>query len=250
MLLRVDGIQFRYRNKTLLRNVGFELASGQVLAILGPNGAGKTTLLKCINGILKPQHGQVFVENQLVNAYSRQRIAQTFAYVAQRTEVGQLSVFDTILLGRRPYIRWQVSASDLQKVEQVIESLNLEPLMLRSTSQLSGGELQKVAIARMLVQEPRILLLDEPTSALDLKNQIEILNLIRDSVLFRHCCALMTVHDLNLALRFADRFLFLKDEAIFAEGSCDCITPDIIESVYGVPVTIHKYKQYPVVIPD
>jgi iron complex transport system ATP-binding protein len=248
MVLTVKNLNFSYRKSRLLKEIQFELKSGQVLAILGPNGVGKTTLLKCLNGILKPQTGKICLNHQSILQYSRQKLAQTFAYVAQRTEVGDMTVFDAILLGRRPYIRWDVSASDLEKVERVIERLNLQSLMLRSVRELSGGELQKVAIARALVQEPQILLFDEPTSALDLKNQIEILSLIRETVISQQQSALLTLHDLNLALRFADRFLFLKEGRIFSLGGYDSITPDLIESVYEVPVLIQYYQNYPFIV--
>lgn len=248
MVLTVENLNFSYRKSRLLKDIKFQLKAGQVLAILGPNGVGKTTLLKCLNGILKPQTGNIFVNHKSILKYSRQKLAQTFAYVAQRTEVGDMTVFDAILLGRRPYIVWDVSASDLAKVEQVIERLNLQSLMLRSVRELSGGELQKVAIARALVQEPQILLFDEPTSALDLKNQIEILSLIRETVISQQQSALLTLHDLNLALRFADQFLFLKEGRIFSLGGHDSITPELIESVYEVPVLIQYYQKYPFIV--
>ncbi|MBS0017072.1 MAG: ABC transporter ATP-binding protein [Arthrospira sp. SH-MAG29] len=248
MVLTVENLNFNYGKARLLKEIQFELKPGQVLAILGPNGVGKTTLLKCLNGILRPQTGKICLNHQSIRHYSRQKLAQTFAYVAQRTEVGDMTVFDAILLGRRPYIRWDVSSSDLEKVQRTISLLNLQPLMLRSVRELSGGELQKVAIARALVQEPQILLFDEPTSALDLKNQIEILSLIRETVISRQKSALITLHDLNLALRFADRFLFLKQGRIFALGGYDSITPDLIESVYEVPVLIQHYQNYPFIV--
>ncbi len=248
MVLTVENLNFSYRKARLLKEIKFELKAGKVLAILGPNGVGKTTLLKCLNGIIKPQTGHIFVNHKSILKYSRQKLAQTFAYVAQRTEVGDMTVFDAILLGRRPYIVWDVSASDLEKVERVIERLNLQSLMLRSVRELSGGELQKVAIARALVQEPQILLFDEPTSALDLKNQIEILSLIRETVISQQQSALLTLHDLNLALRFADQFLFLKEGRIFSLGGHDSITPELIESVYEVPVLIQYYQNYPFIV--
>ncbi|MFP4296770.1 MAG: ABC transporter ATP-binding protein [Spirulinaceae cyanobacterium] len=248
MVLTIENLNFSYRKTRLLKEIQFELKSGQVLAILGPNGVGKTTLLKCLNGILQPQTGKICLNHQSIRHYSRQKLAQTFAYVAQRTEVGDMTVFDAILLGRHPYIRFDVSPSDLEKVQQAISLLNLQPLMLRSVRELSGGELQKVAIARALVQEPQILLFDEPTSALDLKNQIEILSLIRETVISQQKSALLTIHDLNLALRFADRFLFLKEGRIFSLGGYDSITPELIESVYEVPVLVKHYRNYPFIV--
>ena len=134
-------------------------------------------------------------------------------------------------------------------VESTIKKLNLEGLALRYIDELSGGELQKVGIARAIAQNPRLLLLDEPTSSLDLKNQLEILNTVRDVVRKENVSAIMTMHDLNLAFRYSDKFLCLKNGTIYAAGSMRDITPQIIEEVYGVPVAIQNCMDVSVVVP-
>jgi iron complex transport system ATP-binding protein len=146
-------------------------------------------------------------------------------------------------------MKWNIKTEDVMIVENTIKKLHLEEMALRYIDELSGGELQKVGIARAIAQNPKLLLLDEPTSSLDLKNQLEILNTVRDVVRNENVSAIMTMHDLNLAFRYSDKFLFLKNGTIFAAGSMEKITPDIIQEVYGVPVTIQNYQDVSVVIP-
>jgi iron complex transport system ATP-binding protein len=152
-------------------------------------------------------------------------------------------------MGRKPYVRWSVSDHDLSMVNAALKRLDLEGLSLRFIDQLSGGELQKVALARALVQEPSLLLLDEPTSSLDLKNQMEILGIIRRVVSEHRVAAVMTMHDLNSALRFADSVLLLKDGAIYFAGPVSAVSGEMVESVYGLAVEIHTLNGHPLVVP-
>lgn len=250
MILDVQGISFSYNSHPVLSDVRFSVGEGRLIAVLGPNGVGKTTLLKCINAILKPQMGTAFIDGADVLRMPPRNIAARVGYVAQRTEPARMTVFDTILMGRKPHIRWQVSETDLRMVDAVIRRLGFADLALRHIDELSGGELQKVAVARALVQEPRLLLLDEPTSSLDLRNQVEILTLIRRVVNEHRVAAVMTMHDLNTALRFADSFLFVKDGRILAQGDVETVTSDLITEVYGIPVQVHRIDGAPLVVPS
>ncbi len=249
MILDVNGVEFQYRSKEVLRDIKFHLDNNEILAILGPNGVGKTTLLKCMNAILKPKNGTILVDDEDVLKLEQIDIARRMGYVPQRCEPARLTVFDAILLGRMPHIKWNVSDEDVMLVEATIKKMHLEEMALRYIDELSGGELQKVSIARALTQNPRLLLLDEPTSSLDLKNQLEILNIVRDVVRKEPVSAVMTMHDLNMAFRYADKFLFLKNGSIYAAGSMGDITSHVIEEVYGVPVTIQNYMDVSIVIP-
>ena len=249
MILEVEGVEFQYKSKEVLKDIKFQLKRNEILSILGPNGVGKTTLLKCMNAILKPKKGAVLIENEDVLKLEQIEIARRLGYVPQRCEPARLTAFDAILLGRMPHIKWNISPEDVMLVEATIKKLNLEDMALRYIDELSGGELQKVGIARAIAQNPKLLLLDEPTSSLDLKNQLEILDTIRDVVRKENVSAIMTMHDLNLAFRYSDKFLFLKNGTIFAAGSMSDITPQIIHEVYGVPVTIQNYMDVSVVIP-
>ncbi len=249
MILEVDGVEFQYRSKEVLKDIEFHLKKNEILSILGPNGVGKTTLLKCMNAILKPKRGTILIEEEDILKLEQIEIARRLGYVPQRCESARLTAFDAILLGRMPHMKWNLSTEDVMLVEATIRKLHLEELALRYIDELSGGEMQKVGIARAIAQNPKLLLLDEPTSSLDLKNQLEILNIIREVVKKENVSAIMTMHDLNLALRYSDKFLFLKHGTIFAAGSVEDITPEIIEEVYGVPVTIQNYNDVAVVIP-
>jgi iron complex transport system ATP-binding protein len=249
MLLSIDKLNFSYNSRPILSGITFSVRPGQLVAILGPNGAGKTTLLKCINTIHQAGEGTIFLDGNDVLSMGREHIARAMGYVSQKTEAPRLTVFDAVLLGRTPHMGWQVSRNDMKMVDAALHRLELQDLALRYLDELSGGELQKVAVARALVQEPRLLLLDEPTSSLDLKNQVAILSLLRQVVDGHGMAAVMSMHDLNTAFRFADTVIFLKNRCIHAVVPCCSVTATMVEEVYGLPVEIHHINSYPVVIP-
>lgn len=249
MILSVRGIRFSYPGHPVLSDIGFSVERGECLAVLGTNGTGKSTLLKCLNRILTPQAGTVLIGPDSIDRLGRNELAQKIGYVEQKREGSRCTVFDAVLLGRKPYIRWDVTKKDLEITDKALAALGLSGFAMRYLDELSGGELQKVVIARALGQEPELLLMDEPTSNLDLKNQLEVLQIIRRVTEERGISAVVTMHDLNLALRFADKFLFLKDGFVFAGGGPEVVTPATIENVYSVPVIIQNYGSKSVVIP-
>lgn len=250
MIVDTRHLHFAYKESAILEEIDFQVRPGELLAILGPNGVGKTTLLKCLNGIHRASAGAVMVEGVDVLRMRPIDIATRIGYVAQKSETARLTVFDAVLMGRKPHIRWRTSNHDLAIVEAAVRHLHLEDKSLRFIDQLSGGELQKVCIARALVQEPKLLLLDEPTSALDLKNQIDIMRLLRRVVDEHGIGAVMTMHDLNKAMRYADSVLMLKDGKVFSHLETSRVTAAMIESVYGLAVEIHNINGHPLVVPQ
>ena len=249
MILKVNGLEFRYSSVPVIEDVSFELKEGEILAILGPNGAGKTTLLKCLNRILKPRSGEVLIEGCSTAFMSRTKIARKIGWVPQQGEASKMKVYDLILLGRKPYFRWEPGKEDHALVENAIRLLGIEELVMRYADEISGGEFQLVQIARALAQEPRVVLFDEPTSSLDISNQHRLMSKIQALIHESKCAAAMTMHDINLALRYSDKFLLLKDGCIVAAGESGVISPEIIKDVYNMEAQVLEAGGYPLVIP-
>ncbi|MDD2220815.1 MAG: ABC transporter ATP-binding protein [Clostridia bacterium] len=250
MSMIVEGVSYAYPKNPVLKDVSFEIGKGECVAILGTNGVGKSTLLKCLNNVINAQAGAITVADMPLNGMSGDELARLIGYVPQNSFFPDITVFDAVLLGRKPYIKWDITKDDLEIAENMIKSLSLEKFALRKVNYMSGGEMQKVAIARALAQQPTILLFDEPTSNLDLKNQLEVIQIIKDIVQKQQISAIVTMHDLNLALRFADKFMMMKDGRIHAMGGAEIITPQNIWEVYGVQVSIENYNGYHIVIPQ
>ncbi len=250
-MMRVEGLNFSYPcGRQILKDISFTAEAGECLAILGNNGAGKSTLLKCLDRILRPQTGRVEVDGTELLPLSHGELARRVAFVAQGVQGNRLTVYDTLLLGRKPYMRWGLGQRDLAIVDDVLRRLGLEGMAVRYLDQLSGGEQQKIMLARALVQEPSVLLLDEPTSNLDLKNQYETLELVRRACRDRGITAVLVLHDLNLALRFCDRFLLLHGGAVFAAGDAGVVTPENIRAVYGIGAAVETVRGRTVVVPE
>lgn len=249
MILKVEGLSFNYPSINVLKDISFSIEKGECLAILGTNGAGKSTLLKCLNKVLKINTGEVLLDNNNLNNIKSTDLAKIIGYVAQRSSVPRITVFDSLLIGRKPYIKWNIGLEDFKIVSNILKALNLEDYSLRYLDELSGGEVQKILIARALVQDTDILMLDEPTNNLDLKNQLEVLNIIKNITHKRNISSIVTIHDLNLALKMADKFLFLKNGSIFAAGGKEIITAENIKNVYSVSVKIHQLDEDMFIMP-
>lgn len=249
MIIKVEDVEFSYNSIPVLNGVTFEVVKGEVLAIIGPNGVGKSTLLRCMNGILKPKKGAVMVEEIPLNLLGGRDLARIIGYLPQNATASFMTVFDTVLLGRRPYIRWGADEKDLRIVEETLILMGLEKKALMLTRELSGGELQKVMLARALVQRPKVLFLDEPTCNLDLKNQLEVMEIVKDTARSKAVTSIAVMHDINLALRYADRFLAMKDGMVCHQGEVDSITTDIIKEVYGINAAVERFGDRPIVIP-
>ena len=249
-MMRVEGLNFSYPcGRQILRDISFQARSGSFLAILGNNGAGKSTLLKCFDQILRPQTGSVTVDGAELLTLPLGELARQVAFVTQNAALTRMTVYETLLLGRKPYIKWGVSQEDRRMVDDTLRRMGLEGFAMRYLHQLSGGEQQKVLLARALVQQPKLLLLDEPTSNLDLRNQYEVLSLVRQVCRERNITAILVIHDLNLALRFCDRFVFLHGGTVFAAGDHAVVNPENIRAVYGMESVVEQVAGIPVVVP-
>lgn len=250
-MLTVENLQFSYRNgPEVLRKISFALEDGQTMAILGNNGAGKSTMLKCLNRILPAQFGDVYMNDQNLFRMPIQEIAKRMAFVAQHVPDIQMTVHDVVMLGRKPYMRWGFTDEDHRIVHEAMDQLNLTPLRGRFLNQLSGGEQQKVILARALAQQPKILLLDEPTSSLDLQNQYQVLEIVCDICHRIGITAIVVIHDLNLALRFCDMLLLLKDGQVYRYGDTSILDRTAILEVYGVHAEVVTVKGQPMVLVD
>jgi len=242
MGLEVKNLSFAYTDKEVLSNVSFEVKPGQLLGLLGPNGVGKTTLLKCINKIHTPSAGEIYVEGSRIDRLSEQNLAHHLSYVPQSTHSNfPVTVVDMVMIGRLPFMNFKVARQDKDVVFGLLSEMGLEDMAFKPINRLSGGERQRVFIARAIAQEPKVILLDEPTSNLDMKHQVDILKLLKRTITENNIAAVMTVHDLNLAGMFCDKVLMLKDQQVYAYGSCsDVITESNIETVYGVKTEVHE----------
>ena len=252
MNITVQGVTFTYHSTPSLIGISLTLQESEVLGMIGPNGSGKTTLLKCINKILEPKQGTILLDSQEVKKMSRLEVAKHVGYVPQSTvsNPNALPVFEIVLMGRRPHISWQSSEKDNTKVWAALKMLGIEHLAMRDFYELSGGEQQRVLIARSIAQEAKVLLLDEPTSNLDIKHQLEVMNLTRKLVTTEHLAAAVAIHDLNLASRFCDKIVLLKNGKVFAAGHAhDVLTPEIISTVYGVEVVINSTNNIQYIVP-
>ncbi|HOT06977.1 MAG: Cobalamin import ATP-binding protein BtuD [Methanosaeta sp. PtaB.Bin039] len=249
--LQAKEIVFGYDSNPVLDSVSFEIAPSKLVTIVGPNGSGKSTLIKCINKIVSPQGGSILIDRREVAKMTRMEVARYLSYVPQSSvRIFPTNVFDTILMGRRPHIGWLGSERDEEKVWDVLQLLNIERLAMNNFSELSGGQQQKVLIARALVQEAEVMLLDEPTSNLDIWHQLDVMNIIRDVVKKKEITAIMALHDLNLASYYSDRIIMMKRGKIVAVGDPhSVITEENIASVYRVQAAVRKLSDRPMIMP-
>lgn len=252
--LELSGIQAGYGKHPVLRDINTPIMrGGEITAVIGPNAVGKSTLFRRISGLLKGP-GEVRVNGEAERDWRRAGIERP-CYLPQETQVNAvLSVFESVLLARkrkdeRSSGGWHVADRDLDAVTSVLTLLGIEALTSRNLSELSGGQRQLVSIAQALVRDPRILLMDEPTSALDLKRQVEVLRLIRDLVVERDLCVLIALHDINQAVRFADRVLILREGRLVASGPPgEVVTVELLRTVYGVEARIERCSRGQMVV--
>lgn len=249
-MLEIKNLSFGYhkRGAPVLDGVNIELRDGEIGILLGKNGSGKTTLFRCILGIVETKGAAILFDGEDLSKMSRRERAGRIAYVPQDISFGDLSVYDSILMGRVSHFGFGAGARDMDVVEQVIRDMHLEAYAARNVAELSGGERQKIAIARALAQEPRLLVFDEPTGNLDIANERLILKETRRLAREKGISVLSSLHDLNQAFSFGDRFFFLKDGKVKYSGGRDCIDEEVIQDVFGIRVRIVEIENRKVMI--
>ncbi|NQV80984.1 MAG: ABC transporter ATP-binding protein [Alphaproteobacteria bacterium] len=234
--LAILNLSFAYGRHAVLHGIDLaQIAPGKVTAVIGPNAAGKSTLFKCIAGLLRGQ-GAVLIDGTAVDAMAPEVRRRRLCYLPQEVPVNAvLTVFEAVLLARKQTANWRVADHDLAAVADTLADLGIESLASRHLGELSGGQKQLVSLAQAVVRAPDLLLLDEPTSALDLQHQVEVLDLIADITHRRKITTLIAIHDLNLAVRYADFFVVLKQGRVCAHGVPKVVlTESLIADVYGV----------------
>ncbi len=249
--ITIKDLSFSYGSRKILENLSLVVGDSEVLSLVGPNGSGKTTMIKCIDRILKPKGSILLNGGRDLQSLSRQEVARYIGYVPQSTtSVLTTTVFDTILMGRKPHMGWRVAEEDIDKVVDIMKLLSVEEFALKDFSELSGGQKQRVLIARALAQEPQVLLLDEPTSNLDVKHQLEALDTVRSIVKKTEISAVMAIHDLNLAARYSDRLVMLKKGVVHAVGDpSTLLTRENIRAIFGVEAVVMRELDRPYVVP-
>ncbi len=243
-ILTLSDIGFGYGRNRVLAHIGFQVHAGEIIGILGPNGSGKSTLLKLMDGILLPHEGEILIRERPLSDFKRSDLAKEVAMVSQENHFRfAFSVMEVVLMGRFPHLgKTQFEGKeDIKAALEALEATHTDHLAGRSLDELSGGEKQRVLIARALAQEPNVILLDEPTSFLDLKYKREMFRLITSMGKSKGLSVVIVSHDIDLASQYCDRILLLNKGVIHKLGVPEeVITATDIETVYDCPVHVDR----------
>ena len=251
MKIDISNLFFSYPGRKVLHDINVTMNDSEIVCIVGPNGSGKSTIVKCIESLLIPDSGHIFLDGKESRRMKTIEIARKIGYVPQNSNLTfSTTVFDIVFMGRRPHYSWQSDIKDISIVIDIIILMELEDIALRQFNSLSGGQQQRVLIARALAQHPQLLLLDEPTSALDIAHQLDIMDILIDFVNKKNISVVMVLHDLNLAARYADSIIMLKDGEVYAKGKPeDVFTEENLSFVYDVEVAIGNLGDKVSIIP-
>lgn len=241
-LWQLEGVSFAYRDKPALKQINCVLEPGRCIGILGPNGSGKSTLLDVLAGLLQPQHGRIFFQGKAIRQYRRRDLARCLALVPQNFRIRfDFSVREVVEMGLHPHLqRFALpTAADQEQINTIMQQTGILALAGRPVTRLSGGEQQRVAVARALAQRPQVLLLDEATASLDIHHSLAMLELLKNRVANGQLSVIAVLHDLNLAARFCDELILLHEGGCHSQGStAHILQPHIVQAVYGVEAAV------------
>lgn len=255
MAIKIKGLKMSYGQKEILKGVDIHIKKGKLTGVLGPNGCGKSTLLKSILGILKNRDGKIDIGDKELREYDSKELAKKLSFVPQKSNLSSpMNVEEFVLMGRLPHLKssWNGYSNDDRTITRnIINDLGLDDFKDRVTFNLSGGEFQRILLARALAQNPEILLLDEPTSSLDLNHAVELMSRVKTMVKKKEITAVAVIHDLNLASMFCDELIIMKDGIAKYRGiPKDILTENILLEIYNLKCKIIADKgDNPYVIP-
>lgn len=248
-MLNIENLHFSYGGSTdVLRGADLELSQGEVGILLGKNGSGKTTLFKTLLGLVKPQKGSITLQGENLLKLNRLQRARRIGYVPQDIQFGALTVFDSVLMGRISYFGIRAGKEDYEAVEKLLADMGLLELAHRNVEELSGGERQKIAIARAMAQEPQMMVFDEPTGNLDIANEQLIIREAKKLAKEKNIAILASLHDLNQALALGDKFFFLKDGIVKYAGGKEVFTPEVIKDIFDADVELLEKDERMVIV--
>ena len=241
--LKLENFYTGYKNKSIIKNINFSIDSSEWLSVIGPNGSGKSTLIKGILGITKSLKGNIYLKNKNIKNFTNKRIAQTVSFLPQQLNVNlNITVGDLVALGRSPYKEfWEfdLNKTDIEKINESLHLVDMYDLKDNLINQISGGQCQRAYLAMALAQDPEILILDEPTNALDLKYQIKFLEIIKTLKVNKKISVITILHDLNLAARYSDKIIALKNGESIAYGSSnEIINERFIKNIFEINALI------------
>jgi len=254
--LSIEGLGFSYDSRQVLSGLSFDLKRGEIMGVIGPNGSGKSTLIRLVSGVLKPDSGKIKIFSKEIESYSRKELAQKLSVIPQQTELTfPYQVLEVVLMGRAPYLRrFQLEgAKDIKIARDCLSQTGCLGLESRRIDEISGGERQRVILAKALAQEPEVILADEPTAHLDLEHQIKFMKLISDLREREKISVLFTTHDLNLASIFADRILVLDQGRLAGLGAPkEVLKPELMSKIYHLKLKLIPgiYQNRPMLIPE
>ncbi len=255
-MLKIENLTVAYASRRILEGVSLNVDAGEIVALIGPNGAGKSTLIRAVSGVVPIESGEISIDGKSLRRLSTVERARQLAVVPQaRNLPPAFTVYESILLGRTPYLGWfgRAGAEDHEQVRHALERTQMLALAERRVGELSGGEQQRVLLARALAQDTPVMLLDEPITHLDLQHRERLVRLIRDLTVHKQLAILMVLHDLNLAGMYADRIALLVEGRIEAVGTpSEVLTEANLTRVYEIPVRVIPHPDYgsPLVLPD